>query len=178
MDGAAGAETVRAAAQDHRVAGFQAQHAGIGRDVGAAFEDHRDDAERHPHPLDGHAVRPLPAFGDDADRIGDLAHDGDAIGHRLDARRGQRQPVDEGGAGAAGARLRDILGIGGEDRGASARIARSMASSAWFFCSGEASASTRAAARARVGEVGHQGRQIGVPVDRFQRRGHLGSIFG
>ena len=40
MDGAAGAETVGAAAQDHGVAGFQAQHAGIGGDVGAALEDH------------------------------------------------------------------------------------------------------------------------------------------
>ena len=117
MDRAAGAETVGAAAQDHRVAGFQAQHAGVGRDIGAAFEDHGDDAERHPHALDGHAVRPLPAFGDDADGIGDIAHGRDAVGHRIDARLRQRQPIDEGRGRAAGAHFRDILGIGREDRG-------------------------------------------------------------
>ena len=96
VDRAAGAETVGAAAQDHRVAGFQAQHAGIGSDVGAAFEDHRDDAEWHAHALDGHAVRSLPAFGHDPDRIGYFTHGGDAVGRRIDARLRQRQPIDEG----------------------------------------------------------------------------------
>ena len=115
VDRAAGAETVGAAAQDHRVAGFQAQHAGVGGDIGAAFEDHGDDAERHAHALDDHAVRPLPALGDDADRIGNRAHGRDAVGHRIDARLRQRQPVDEGRSSRRRARLRDILGIGRED---------------------------------------------------------------
>ena len=96
VDRAAGPETVGATAQDHRVAGFQAQHAGVGSDVGAALEDHRDHAERHAHPLDGHAVRSLPAFGHDPDRIGDIAYGRDAVGHRIDPRLRQRQPIDEG----------------------------------------------------------------------------------
>ena len=66
-------------------------------DIGAALEDHADDAERHAHALDGHAVRPLPAFGDRADGIGNAAHVGDALRHRLDARLRQRQPVEKGG---------------------------------------------------------------------------------
>ena len=64
MDRAAGAEAVGATAQDHGVAGLQAQHAGIRGDIGTALEDHADHAERHAHALDGHAVRPLPALGD------------------------------------------------------------------------------------------------------------------
>ena len=53
MDRAAGAGASRAAAQDHGIAGLQAQRAGIGGHIGAAFEDHADDAERHAHALDG-----------------------------------------------------------------------------------------------------------------------------
>ncbi len=56
--------------------------------------------------------------------------------------------------------------------GACLRIAPSMASSARFFCSGEASASTRAAARAAAARVVHQGRQIGAAVDGLQGSGH------
>ena len=117
MDRAAGTKTVGAAAQDDGIAGLQAQHAGIGGDIGTAFENHRDDAERHPHPFDGHAIRALPALGYGADRILDRAHGGNPIGHRVDARRRQRQPIDEGRALAGGARLRDILGVGGENGG-------------------------------------------------------------
>ena len=161
MDRAAGSKTVGAAAQDHGVAGFQAQHAGIGGDVGAAFEDHRDDAERHPHALDGHAVGALPALGDDADGIGDVAHGPDAVGHRIDARRRQRQPVDEGRGGAAGADFGDVFGIGREDRrcvgadGALHRIERAV-----FLLRRGKRQHPRGVARAG-GEVGHQGRQIG-----------------
>ena len=116
MDRAAGAETVRAAAQDHGVAGFQAEHAGVRRDIGAALEDHGDDAERHAHALDGHAVRALPALGDDADGIGNVADGRDALSHRLDPGLCQRQAVDEGAGDAGGAGLRHVLGIGRQDR--------------------------------------------------------------
>ena len=174
MDRAAGTETVGAAAQDHGVAGFQAQHAGVGRDIGAAFENHGDDAERHADALDGHAVRALPAFGHDADGIGDVAHGHDAVGHRVDARLRQRQAIDEGGTFAAGARFRDILGIGGEDRGgvgadgALHRIERLV-----FLLRRRQRQHPRGGAGAG-GKIGHQGRQIGVSVDRLQRRGHIG----
>ena len=60
MDGAAGAKTLRAAAQDRGIAGLQAQRAGIGGDIRPALIDDADDAERHPHALDAHAVRPPP----------------------------------------------------------------------------------------------------------------------
>ena len=96
MDGAAGAKAIRAAAQNHRIAGFQAQHAGVGRDIGAALENHGNDAERHAYPLDGHAVGALPALGYDSDRIRDFAYGRDAVGHRIDARLRQRQSIDEG----------------------------------------------------------------------------------
>ena len=42
---------LRAAAQDRGVAGLEAQRAGVGRHVGAAFVDDADDAERHAHAL-------------------------------------------------------------------------------------------------------------------------------
>ena len=45
-DGQRGTEAVRAAAQDHGIAGLQAERAGIRRHVGAALEDDADDAER------------------------------------------------------------------------------------------------------------------------------------
>lgn len=169
MDGAAGAEAVGAAAQDHGIAGLEAQHAGIRRDIGAAFEDHADDAERHAHALDGHAVRALPALGDDSDRIGDAADDTDALGHPLDPRRAQRQPVDEGGGGVArSAGLGDILGIGGEDRCrfAADRPLHGLKRPVLLLrrrqrqhARGSASTGT---------EIGHQRRKIGIAVDGFE----------
>ncbi len=60
MDRAAGAEALGAAAQDRGIAGLEAERAGIGGDIRPALIDHADDAERHPHALDAHAVRPPP----------------------------------------------------------------------------------------------------------------------
>ena len=101
------------------------------------------------------------------------AHRGDAVGHRIDARRRQRQAVDEGGGRAAGAHFRDVLGIGGEDllpRWRGSR--RSIASSARFFCSGGASASTRAAARARRPRSVIKAGKSAVPSMAFSGGGH------
>ena len=106
--------------------------------------------------------------------IGDIAHGRDAVGHRVDARLRQRQPVDESRACAAGARLGDILGIGGENRGrigadgALHRIERAI-----FLLGRRQRQHPRGVARLR-GKLGHQGRQIGVSVDGLQRRGHIG----
>jgi len=154
------------------IARFQAKHAGVGCDIGTAFEDHGDDAERHAHALDGHAVRTLPALGDDADGIGDLAHGRDAVGHRLDARRRQRQAIEEGIGDASTARFRHVLGIGRQDRrrvgadGALHRLQRAVLL---------LRRRQRQHARGGAGlpaQFVHQGRQIGIAVDRFERRAH------
>ena len=177
MDRAAGAETVGAAAQDHRVAGFQAQRAGIGGDVGPAFEDHADHAERHPHALDGHAVRALPALGDGAYRIGDVVDHLDAVGHRRDPRRRQRQPVDEGGGGAGGADLGDVLGIGGEDRrriGPDRLFHRGQRA---VLLLGRGNRQHPRSGAGLASQLQHQRRQVGAAVNGFQRGGH-GGHFG
>ena len=115
LDGAARAQTVRAAAQDRGIAGFQAERAGIGGHIGPALVDDADDAERHPDALDGHAVRPRPGFGDGADRVLEGAHRVDAGGHGLDAAGVERQAVEKSAGHAGGARFGDVLGIGGQD---------------------------------------------------------------
>ena len=149
VDGAAGAQAVGAAAQDGGIARFQAERAGVGGHVGPAFVDDADDAERHPHPLDGHAVGPRPGRHDVADRVLQAADDLHAGRHGLDPGLVEGQPVEEGVGRAAGARLGDILGIGGQDARLSAPgWRRPCASSARSFCAAGASASTRAAARA------------------------------
>ncbi len=115
MNGAGGAEAFRAAAQDHGIAGLQAERARIGGDVRAALVDHADNAERHPHPLDPHAVRTPPRCHHRADRILELADDIDAGGHGLDALGVERQAVEEGRSGTRGLRLGDVLGVGGKN---------------------------------------------------------------
>jgi hypothetical protein len=45
----------------------------------------------------------------------DRSHDIETIRHRLDARLRQCEPVDKGAAHAAGFRLSDIFGIGGQN---------------------------------------------------------------
>ena len=115
VDGAARAQAVRAAAQDGGIARFEAERAGIRGHIGAAFVDDADDAERHPHPLDGHAVRPRPGSHDAADRVLRPRMTSMPGGHGLDAGLVERQPVEKGLGGAGGARFGDILGVFRED---------------------------------------------------------------
>ncbi len=70
-----------AAAQDRRVCRLQAQRAGVGRHVRAAFVDDADHAERHAHALDAQAVRARPFSADRADRIGQRRDVFDAARH-------------------------------------------------------------------------------------------------
>ena len=65
-------QRIRAAAQDHRIAGLEAERAGVGRHVGPALVDDADDAERRAHALDMQAVRPIPFGNHLADRIGEV----------------------------------------------------------------------------------------------------------
>ena len=172
MDRAAGAETVGAAAQHHRVAGLQARTPASAATLGRLS---KITAMTPSGTRTRSMVMPFraPAFGDRADRIGNPAHGGDAIGHRVDARRRQRQAIDEGGGRAAGADFGDILGIGGQDGG---RIGANRA----FDCIQRLVLLFRRRKRQhpRSGtgmgcELVHQGWQIGVAVDRLQRRGHV-----
>ncbi len=98
MDGGGGTRALGAAAQDDRIAGFQAQRRGIGGDVGAAFEDHADDAERLRDAAHHQAIGARPFGEHAADRVGQGRDILEPRGHRLDPRRRQHQPVAEGAA--------------------------------------------------------------------------------
>eukprot|EP01035_Chromulina_nebulosa_P033072 gene33072-44262_t len=57
------------------------ERAGIGRDVGTAFEDHRDDAERRRDALEAQAVGLRPGREHAPERIGQGGDAGDGLGH-------------------------------------------------------------------------------------------------
>jgi hypothetical protein len=117
VNGAAGERRVRAAAQNRGVAGFQAQRAGIRCDVGAALVDNSNNAKRHAHALDDHAVRPRPGFGNDAYRVFKRAHRLDGFGNAFDAGVVQHQAVEHGAGQAGGFGRGEVFGIGGENPG-------------------------------------------------------------
>jgi len=109
--------TVRAAAQDHSIAGLERERAGVGGDVRPAFVDHADDAERHLDAFDDHAVRPGPGFADPADRIIEAAHHVEACRHCFDALIVQCEPVEHRGGQAGGLAIGEIVGVGCENLG-------------------------------------------------------------
>jgi hypothetical protein len=111
--GRAGA--VAPAAQDHGIARFQAQRAGIGCDIGPRFIDHADDADRYRHALDCQPVRALDPFEHAADRVGQSGDRFQARGHRLDAVGGKRQAVQKRGAHSARCCLQAIVGVDGDE---------------------------------------------------------------
>ena len=116
MDRGRGPRRIRTTAQDDGIAGLQAQGAGIGGNIGPAFIDDADDAERGAHALDLEPVRTLPGGDDGADRISEFGDGANALGHGDDAGRVQRQPVDEGGAHAGFLGSRHIARVLGKDR--------------------------------------------------------------
>ena len=85
-----------AAAQDHGVAGFDANGRGVRADIRARFVNHADDANRRRHTPDAQTVRPHPFLGAAAQRIGQTGDVLQAAGHGVDARGIQRQPVAHG----------------------------------------------------------------------------------
>ena len=107
----------RPAAQDHRIAGTHAQRGRVGGDVGPALINDADDAQWRAHALDGEAVRPGPALGDGADRVGQVRHHVHAGRDAFDARVIEREAVQEGRAHAVGLRAGEVFGIGGENDG-------------------------------------------------------------
>jgi hypothetical protein len=115
VDGAGGMERIRSAAQNDGIAGLQAQGAGVGGDIGAAFINHADDAERGAHALDLEPVGTFPGGNDVTDGIGQGGNGANAIDDRIDAALIEFQPVDEGCRHVACQRRFDIERIGGED---------------------------------------------------------------
>ena len=77
-------EALGTAAQDHGVAGAQAQAAGIGGDVRPRFVDDADDADRNAHARDVEPVGARPAREFGADRIGQRRHRFEPGGHLFD----------------------------------------------------------------------------------------------
>ena len=114
-DGGVGMDRFRSAAQDHRVAGLQAQRGGVGRHVRACFVDHRDHAQRHAHALDMDSVGPVVGTGDLAHGVRQLRHFAHGSGDALQACRIEPQSIQHGAADAfCGGRF-DIACIGGQD---------------------------------------------------------------
>jgi hypothetical protein len=148
-DGLVAADGFLAAAQDRRVARFQAQRRGVRRDVGPRFVNDADHAQRHAHPAHLDAGGAALHVADFADRIGQGGDLFEAQRHGFDALGGQCQAVDHRRVEAVGAGFGDIGGIGREQFGrCAARIAAAIASRAEFFAAVEARAVAREASRA------------------------------
>ena len=111
-----------ATAQDRRVAGLEAQRRGVGGDVGARFVDDADHAERHPHLAHLNAARAAFHVADLAHRIGQRGNLLQPLRHALHAGGGEREAVDQCGFERVGAGLRQIGGVGVEQR----RLARAQ----------------------------------------------------
>jgi hypothetical protein len=86
---------LRAAAQDHRVAGFQAQGAGVGADVGSRLVDHPDHPDRRGDARNAQAVGALRLVQYAAHGIRQPGDSLNRRGHRFYAVRVEAQPVDE-----------------------------------------------------------------------------------
>ena len=87
----------RSAAQDHRVAGFQAQRAGIGGHVGPALIDDADDADGRGNARDIETVRLLPTRQFAADGIGQSSDVFETFRHGFDAAVVEKEPITHGG---------------------------------------------------------------------------------
>ena len=175
VDGAVGALALGAAAQDRGIAGLEAERGGVGRDVGSALIDDADDAERHAHALDRHAVRPRPALGDLADRIGEVADHVDAGRHGGDALVVEREPVEEGGVGAVAPGLGHVLGIGGEDVGLRGADRRGDGGERLVLLRRRRERQHARGLARPLPDLGHHGG--GVGFHGLERRGHAKSMF-
>ncbi len=115
MDGGRRAKTVRAAAQHHRIAALEAERAGVRGHIRPALVDDADDSERRRHALDDEAIGTGVPRQHPPDRVGQGGDLLEPARDRLDPRRIERQPVDQGRAQALGSRVRAIELISGQN---------------------------------------------------------------
>ena len=111
-----GRERFLSAAQHHRAAALEGQHARIDRHIGPRFVDDRDDAEWHAHFLNLQTVGAAPALDHFANRIRKRRNFLDAFGHRGDARIVEREAFQERARPARVLRDFEIFAISFEDR--------------------------------------------------------------
>ena len=138
----------RAAAQDHRVAGLDAQPGGIGGHVGARLVDHRDHAERNADLRQLDAVGQRVALDDLADRIGQQRERLERLGHRLEPSGSQLEPVEQARAGCPCARAAAMsASLAARISSCLATSACDITSSARLRCSVEVIASASGLAR-------------------------------
>ena len=83
------------AAQQHGVAGLEAQAGGVDRDVGARLVDDPEDPERNAHLADLEPVGQRPAADHLTDRVGKVGDVPERVRDGRDAVRGEGQPVDD-----------------------------------------------------------------------------------
>jgi hypothetical protein len=156
-----GIKAVRAAAQHHRVAALEAERARVRGDVGPAFENHSDDAERRRDALDTEPVWPLERRQNPPHRVRQGGNLLDAPGHRLDALRVERESIEKGGRQPFRASFGQIARVGGEDFGG-----------AFSQAAGAGEQRTRLGLGGRVGD--HARRGASFCADRA----HRGADFG
>ena len=105
----------RRAAQQHGVAGLEADAGGVGGDVGPSLVDHADDADRDADLLHAQAVGQRRAAHDLADRVGQAGDVAQTLGERGDAAGVEGEPVDHVLGRATGPRGLDVERVGGQD---------------------------------------------------------------
>ena len=165
QDRARGMEAFGAAAQDRRVAGLEAEPAGVRRHVGPALVDDADHAERHRDPGDPEPVGPVP-FGQHAPhRVGERGDRLEARGHGLAAAGVELEAVEQGGAQPLGPGRLHVAPVGFEDLVAALadRLGRGSQRPDLGFRCGQREL-VRGGSR-RAAQLRHPGGQI-VPQDR------------
>ena len=114
-EGVVRAEGLAAAAEDDRVAGFDAESGGVDRHVRAGFVDDRDDTDRHGNLVDAEAVRTRDAGEDTSDRIVEPGHMAQGVRHVPDAFRRQGEAFQFRRVQAVLLGLGQIFGVGGQN---------------------------------------------------------------
>ena len=160
----------RRAAQHDRVARLQAQRGGVDGDVRPRLVDDGDDAERDAHLAHVEAVGQALAVDDLADRVGQRRDRAHAVGHRLHARRVEREAVEQRGVEPARAARLHVARVGLEDlrrRAPRARRRSRAARRPWSPVGSAASARDASRAARHSSATDGRGQAIGDGGDRL-----------